>query len=240
MVAKIPKFLRKSPLVSVSCEVRFDSGEPYSDILATKIACDISGGKFPNVTRLPISQVPEIARSRDMLFEPILGFKVTDIDVLVGPNVVVARTSTYRGWDEFYKVISDVIDKINPVVKSVFRIGFRVVNFFGEKSIDDSLNIFIKSANDCGLSVMDNDGCSFAVTYAAGQYKARLSYANDATLVNNGKSLKKGSVVDVDSFCDNPDGKILGVVSDLHVLGKNVFFECLKASFIETMEPVYE
>lgn len=236
MAIRIPKSLKKSPLISVSCEVRFEGIEQYSDLFATKIAYSILQGNFDGLTRLPIMQIPEQARSVEMFFEPTLGVKVGSSDILIGPKVIVARTSDYKGWDDFCKVVLKSVDNSKPYISRVIRVGFRSVDFFENRRIDDELNLSLNVNQDCKES-FERDCVNFAVTYSDGNNKVRLSYSNDATVVDNGKFVKKGSVVDVDAFCNDPKEDVKDVVSKLHELGKRVFFESLKQSFVYTMEP---
>jgi len=237
---KIPKSLKKSPLISVACEVRFDGVEPYTDLFATKIAYSVLNGNISDVTRLPVIQVPELARARDMMFEPVFGVKIDDVDLLIGPKVIVVKTSCYQGWDRFCRVVLDTVSKTKPYIARVIRAGFRSVDFFVDKRIDRELNLSVNVQPDCEKESFEREGLSFAVTYIDGKNRVRLIYSNDATVVDSGKSLKKGSVVDVDAFCNDPDENVDDVIVQLHALGKKVFFESMKESFVKTMEPVYE
>jgi len=240
MAVIIPKALKKSPLISVAFELRFDGVEPYNDLFATKIAYAISRGNINQMKRLPISQVPEFARLNDMAFEPVLGFKYYETDILVGPKVVIVRTPQYKGWSEFSKIILDVVDCVNLFVARVVRVGFRSIDFFEGERIDDRLNLAVSTSTGGISESLKRMSCSFAITYVDGANRVRLNYANDATVFDNKKSAKKGSVVDVDAFCENPVGGVAETISAIHDLGKKVFFESLKEDFVKTMEPEYE
>ena len=240
MAVKIPLSLKKSPLISVSCEIRFDGVEQYNDLFATKIAYSILNEDFSSLTRLPIVQVPEQARANDMPFEPIYGVKRGEADLLSGPKVIISRTSAYKGWDNFCRVILEAWTLSRKYIRKVIRAGFRSVDFFDGRCIDSELNLSLALTQNSSLETLGKECASFAVTYVDGNNRVRLSYSNDAKVIDKGKYVKKGSVIDVDAFCDDPSEEISTVVSELHEIGKRVFFESLKESFVESMEPVYD
>lgn len=236
----IPKALKKSPLISVSFEFRFEGVEPYNDLFASKIAAAASGGNFDKMTGLPINQIPEFVRGSQMAFEPILGFKYSGVDVLVGSKVVVVRTPLYNGWNNFSAIVLEVANRIRPYVVKFIRIGFRSIDFFEGHHIDDCLNLSVSTNIGGSRESLQRENCSFAITYIDGVNRVRLNYANDASVIDNKKVVRKGSIVDVDAFCDNPETDVNDVIATIHDLGKRVFFESLKEDFIKTMEPVYD
>ena len=240
MSIRIPKALRKSPLISVSFEFRFEGVEPYNDLFASKIAAAAACGKFDQVTRLPINQIPELVRGSQMAFEPIFGFKYSGADILVGSKVAVVRTPLYNGWKNFSEIVLEVANRVRPYVVKFTRIGFRSIDFYEGRHIDDDLNLSVSTSIGGSKESLQRENCSFAITYIDGDNRVRLNYANDASVIDNKKDVKKGSVVDVDAFCENPKTDVNEVITTIHDLGKKVFFESLKENFIKTMEPVYD
>ena len=111
MGVKIPIKLKNPKLVSVSFELRFESHEAYSDLIALNLVNSLVMQTKASMFQLPIMQLPPIARANDptLKYSPLFGVNLENLVVQVGPRVLVVTTENYPGWDVFSKVIENVL-----------------------------------------------------------------------------------------------------------------------------------
>lgn len=236
MATRIPLKLNDPKLVSVSFELRFEASEVYSDLVALNLANALVQQGNGSLFQLPIMQLPSIARSSDLNFRysPILGVKMGDMMVQIGPRVLVVTVDNYPGWAKFYSVIRNVFGYTANHRKKTERIGFRTINFFEGQNIEADLTTTVKSGLD-----LQKTSCNFSLVYKADDCQARISFSNDAKMSKNGQAEKLGSFIDVDSFFEGNPENVDGTINYLHTLAKKVFFESLKQEFVDSMGPVY-
>lgn len=236
MGVKIPIKLKDPKLVSVSFELRFESHEAYSDLIALNLVNSLVMQTQASMFQLPIMQLPPIARANDaaLKYSPLFGVNLENLVVQVGPRVLVVTTENYPGWDVFSKAIENVLGCTKSYRVKTERIGFRTINFFVDENVENSLNTKVETNIE-----LEKSSCNFSLVFNEEDNRSRLSFSNDAKMSKNGMPERRGSFIDIDSFYEGNPSDVLEKINSLHTLGKRVFFESLTESFVKNMGPVY-
>lgn len=236
MGVRIPVKLNDSKLVSVSFELRFESSEAYSDLIALNLANSLVKLGIGPIFQLPVMQLPPIARANDpaLRYSPLLGVKQENLVVQVGPRVLVVTTEDYPGWAAFSSAIQKFLDCTKDYRIRTERIGFRTINFFADMDIENSLKTKVETAVE-----LEKSSCNFSIVYNQDDCRARISFSNDAKMSRNNQQGQKGSFLDIDSFFEGNPDEMIEKINSLHSLGKKVFFESLTDDFVQSMRPEY-
>jgi len=236
---KLPKRIEPCPILEAIVELRFTSSFPHDAIFGIiyKEFKDV----YPHVEALPILQLPEIVREKDptLLYKPY--YKLTKNDGFlfqVGARVIsLIRLAPYSGWSEFSIRFKEILDKVEElgIVKSFTRIGIRYINSF-KFNIFDKVNISL-SIKEQSLGSFDTFIRSDIVT--GGKFISTLQIANNAKIEKSGEIIEC-SIIDIDTFIDNPKGDIWELIEEGHIEEKKLFFFLLKKDFLEKeLNPTY-
>jgi uncharacterized protein (TIGR04255 family) len=134
-MARIPKRLKRDPIVEAILEIRFKS-EDVSEVVVGKLAAHSAWGTGTTV-RLPVADIPEPIRSQDptLQSQPILELRPASGGriIKVGERVVSYHAvKPYPGWAVFEGELAATIDTVFATIKGlqVTRLGFRYINAF--------------------------------------------------------------------------------------------------------------
>jgi uncharacterized protein (TIGR04255 family) len=142
----------------------------------------------------------------------------------------------YAGWNEFYKRLDGLVKKVKKlnIIKSFSRIGIRYINRFDVNVFDIvNLNIELPShqLNNCETFVRSE--------IPTGDFKSTLQISNSVVLLQKDQTIKY-SVIDIDTFVENPQGDINVLINKGHLEEKKLFFTLLKPDFIKSkLNPEY-
>ena len=237
----LPKKIEPCPIVDSVVELRFRS-DIFPNAIFGLIYTALKD-QYSKVEKLPILQLPEQLRDSDPNFRFKAHYRVISANgysVQIGPDVIViGAPDPYPGWHNFSQSIYNVIEQVlkSGVISSVTRLGIRFINFF-EEDIFDKVALYV-IANDKKLpprntllrTEIERDG-----------FLNTLQIANSATRTVNNK-MNTGSIIDIDSFKEYTDTQFNTIYREEIEIGHNtekrIFFELLKAEFLETLNPKY-
>lgn len=236
---QLPKEIKNCPIEEALVEIRFESDLPSNAIFG--ILYERLKATYPQVEDLPILQIPEHIRTHDsaLSHKPYHLLKGDGYVVQIGPKVLgISSPRPYVGWTQFseriYKLIKTLQD--TEIISKYVRVGLRYINFF-EKNIFNHIRLNIMMG-DTSLSDAD---CVFRTSIKKEGLHPTLQISNMASKTVEGKPVK-GSLLDIDSYVDPPENfsnNYVEIITKLHRIEKQLFFELLTEEFTQELEPVY-
>ena len=235
---QLPKKISPCPILESIVEIRFDSHFPSDAIFG--IIYNEFKTDYPNVQELPILQLPEIVRKQDPILKYKPYYKLSSDDKFlfqVGARTTsLINLSPYSGWGVFSGKIKDLVQRIKKleIVSAYSRVGIRYRNGF-DCNILEKINL---SLNMTGKSFTDLDS-SIRLEVPTGKFISTLQIANNAQVTKAG-AVVKGSVIDIDTYIENPVNDIIDLIESGHSEEKKLFYTLLKKEFIEQeLNPEY-
>lgn len=241
---KTPKKIEPSPLVEAVADVRFNPSIPPAAVFGYvygRLREDY-GSPHP----LPILQVPEEIREKDanLTFQPHYRLESKPFVLQMGPRIfnVAALEPEYPGWGDFRKEILRLFTIFCDVgvIGETTRIGMRYINFF-ERNVFE-ISRFCVTLGDSPLS---DEKTVLRVQFFDDNWVTAIQVTNDGS-IQTGGDFKRGSVIDLDTFCSNPDltenppEVFPELIENGHELLKRKFFESLKEDFVASLNPEYD
>lgn len=238
-MAKIPKRLKRDPIVEALIEIRFQT-DALPEVVIGKL---VSHKKWANgaVTRLPTADIPAPIRNQDPALQvlPILEIRPAGNSriVKIGERVLSYHvTKPYPGWGVFQPEIAETLDFVFAVFPGMqaSRLGFRYINAFttADHQMEgiDALNLRIEVSNK---PVPPPINLNYGLNHTS-QHRSlvRLASKEFATV----PGVVAAALADIDIF--TPDGVVIesaagakGWVDRAHGALKEEFFNL----FSETM-----
>lgn len=249
MNAKLPKRLRKAPLIDAVFECRFDARFPASNILPGVFLSAFEGGH--QLERLPHSDIPEQIRNGDvnLQYAPLVRLRVNDFTFLIGDrSVAIACNLPYKGWGHFKSNIVKTIGALKGAgfISKIERYSTKYVNLIQPNSPDDRVsiaNISVKIGSRALVkepyhvrAEMNTDGFVNIV---------QIVSSASATLSDN--TSLEGLVIDVDTIknaggisFEEMERCLDDALDSIHGVTKAIFFDCLTEDTIDRLEPEYD
>lgn len=241
---KIPIKLDSCPIIESVFEIRFDSDidrEVVFPLVYSAIEKD-----FQPPQPLQVLQIPENIRSIDpnLQFQPsyrLVSIGDPNVSLQIGPRVIVfGFTRDYKGWEAFLSYVTKYLGVLEgtKVIRSVQRIGFRVINFFDWDIFRKGTDLKISLAGK-ELPLLDT---SLRTVFEDGDYKSTVNVINNATL-NRPLSVRVGSIIDIDTsttHCDEFFSNFTRYMGKEHDVEKSLFFSLLSDELILKLKPTYQ
>ncbi len=240
---KIPKEISPCPIVEALVELRIQPSPETPIDAVFGLVFEKLHSEFPKVVNLPAMNLPEQIREADPNLKYQAHHRLSNdiFSVSVGPRVLTFSCgSPYAGWESFSGVIFKSLDSLLAVeglIDGVERIGVRFVNFF-DSNLGEQINFKLTAPR---LAV---DGCQFHTTIIVpdSEFSNTIQLANKASVTVN-KNKRDGSVVDIDTFCIDPSGKLredlYGRIERGHDCEKKIFYSLLREDVLSSLNPVY-
>lgn len=249
MATSLPIKLKKEPLIDAIFEVRFHSNISASVVLPGVFFNELTGNK--NIEALATAQLPKALRDAD----PNLRFAATNrIDwgkffINIGDfNVSISCQYPYPGWDTFKAGIIEVVKILQKsgVVKNVERYSLKYVDLLPVttgKSKASMLNINMSIAGH----VLEDESFQFRIEILKDELIHAVQLVSSAKAVLHTGVVKDGMIVDVDTLAMLNNISINSLVEGIedkldviHAANKKMFFDCLHAETLTSLEPTYE
>lgn len=242
---KIPIKLNLCPIIESVFEIRFDSSLDANIVFAliySKLKDD-----FPKVETLPLSELPASMRDADpnLKYQPAYKLHYKDNENIIlqicAKAVGFSFSPEYCGWNDFSSFVIRYLNRIKEtgVISHVIRIGFRVINFIEGNVFDgEKINLKIKLGNE----EIPYKETSIKTIFSDGDCHSITMIFNEAQL-NNVAPIKKGSVIDIDTFsinCSSFFEDAPAFLESVHIAEKKVFFNLLTTEYLNSMQPEYE
>lgn len=247
----IPSKLAKEPLIDVIFELRFTSHISGLSVLLPGLLFSKLIG-MGSIEALPISQLPQQIREMDptLQFSPLSRIVWGKFLILIGDRSVgIGCLMPYPGWREFKAAIETVIGVVHDakLITTIDRYSVKYVDFF-------------ETDNDCGRALS-----KFNIDLRIGDHAVRaentvirveiprapfihaVQMMTTANIQNLSNGMKVGAILDVDTLTTTSNIGVVSFVSELptyldaiHLANKQMFFECLSVSGLNSLEPQYD
>ncbi len=120
------------------------------------------------------------------------------------------------------------------IVDTYKRVGIRYINGF-DFNILEKINLTLNISKD---HLTDFDS-TIRMEVPSGDFVSTLQVINNAQ-VKKTEGVLKGSIIDIDTYINNPEKDIMKVVEQGHKEEKKLFFTLLKEDFIKKeLNPEY-
>jgi len=240
---KIPKRLRRNPIIDAVAEVRFTSSLPSEAILG--IVYEKVKDKFGKPVTLPILQLPSALREKDpnLKYQACYRFTKPGNVLLVGPYNIALSTNPYTDWDAATPMLSDLLSQFDQInlFQSVQRIGLRYVNFFEKLNIFEHLTLSLAVNNES----IAKQSIVLRTEAEVEGFKVITNVSNAAETSVSGLG-KTGSILDLDIIHESPNiggepipKALLRLFAHANRLADNAFFALMKEEFLAEFEPQY-
>ncbi len=236
---KLPKKINPCPILEGVVEFRFESPFPYDAVFG--IMYNQFKNDFPNLQELPILQLPEVVRRQDPALRHKPYYKLSSNDkkflFQIGARVFsLINVNPYDGWTVFSTKLKDLIERVKKIsiVDTYTRVGIRYINGF-DFNILEKINLTLNISKD---HLTDFDS-TIRMEVPSGDFISTLQVINNAQ-VKKAEGAVKGSIIDIDTYIDNPKKDIIEIVEQGHTEEKKIFFTLLKEEFIKKeLNPEY-
>lgn len=236
---RLPQKINPCPILEAVVELRFDSPFPSDAIFG--ILYNQFKNDYPNVQELPILQLPEFIRKQDpaLKYKPCYKLSSSDGKFLfqIGARVIsLINLNPYSGWELFSAKLKDLIQRVKKleILSNYIRVGIRYRNGF-DCNVLEKISL---SLNMDGQLLTDIDA-SVQLKVPASPFVSTLRIVNNAQ-VKRIEGIVKGSIIDIDTYVENPQNDVIGVIEGGHLEEKKLFFKLLKKEFVEKeLNPEY-
>lgn len=249
MTIKLPKKLKKEPIIDAVFELRFNSTVPSSSILPGILFNKLSGTK--TIEKLPAAQLPEQVRAADpnLQFAPLTSITCGAFVFLISDrSMAVACKVPYPGWTAFKTSILDAMKHIDEagIVASVQRYGLKYVDMIPPTSGADRISL-VNLDLTLGKNKLSKETFQVRVEIVNNDIINVVQVISSAEIIFPNGNKKEGLIIDIDSITNvdsitmkNFIKNLPNILENLHDINGQLFFDCLTDSTIASLDPIYE
>lgn len=246
---KLPKKLKKEPLVDAIFELRFSSKTPASSILPGILFSALPEEKV--IEPLPAAQLPKQLRDADpnLQYAPVVRLLWKEFFILISDrSIAVACKIPYPGWSKFKDAIIPVIKVLgeNSVMESIQRYSLKYVDLIPSNKLKEQGSLINFSAS-LGSHKLEKEVFQFRIEIPQDNYIHAIQIVSSAGLTLTDGTNKEGMVIDIDSICnvdnqrfDDFNKGFYEKLDKIHHENKLLFIKCLTPETLEYLEPTYE
>lgn len=250
MSKRIPKRLKREPLVEAVWEIRFasDRASPVGQLLPGMIF-EKFRQHYPRLVRLPAADIPRPVAEHDLAlrYVPTVRLEAPDspFSIQVGERVVTLNCRRpYAGWNVFSDRIGDLADLLHRsgLITAPERFSLKYIDLI-ELDSPPSLASLEISLTVAGHSLAAKPmQLRTEIRDEPFVHVLQVATPVDITLGASGERLR-GTLVDIDTV--HPAGedfweKLSERLGQCHASSKQLFFSLLTNQAIERLEPEYE
>ena len=249
LVDRLPKVLKREPLIDAIFEIRFAGSPNLADILPGLLFGQLE--PKPKLHRQPAHDIPQPLRANDpnLAFLPVLRLELERFTISIGDrNVVVGCKLPYPKWPTFKKKILELTSLMAKVglAGDVERFSVKYVNVISAPTLSEQIAKVAVAMRVGSIEVVNNH-FQLQVHHHEQERLHIISVITGAEgRLPTGETII-GVVIDIDSIKNillKPfEEFVSGFEPELESLrqaNKVKFFECLKPKTIEELEPTYE
>lgn len=244
---KLPTRLTSEPIIDAMFEVRFDTSASIVSILPGYLFASLGAEKVENTAA---ASLPEAFRRGDSNLRALAIVKVywEKFFILIGDeSIAVGCKLPYPGWKEFRAAILRVFDVIGGLglIDQVKRCSTKYVDILPTAGGLDLMNLDIH----VGGHKLSTETTTLRTELARGNLLHVIQAVSSANITLMGSNEERaGAILDIDTVyvlgSPVPYKDFLSTLPDLadeiHLANKELFFQCLKGSTIESLGPIYD
>lgn len=249
MLERLPTKLNKEPLIDAMFEMRFSCATSASSIVPGYLFSKLDGEK--SIERLPTDQLPKPILDSDpnLRFAPLVRLHWGNFIVSIGDrSLAVSCKMPYPGWKVFKPAILRVVSELKDIgiVESIQRFSMKYIDLIPVAGIEEQV-LAINGTIELGHHALKSEVFSLRIELPQDDLLHAVQIVSSATANLPDGSTRDGLIVDIDTISnlDNEDfpswmETAADKLDSLHLSNKKMFFNCLRASTIESLEPVYD
>ncbi len=249
MSNKLPKRLRKEPILDAIFECRFNAQLPVPNILPGILFSEFEGEK--TLERLPQSDIPEVIRNNDpnLQYAPLVRIRLQDYSFLVGDrSLVVACNLPYKGWNNFKPTIIKAIGilKKTDVIDKVMRYSIKYIDLIQSNDPVEQVSLANLSLK-IGSHELAEESYSARMDIPVDGFINIVQIMSGVKVATPNKSVREGVIIDIDTIKDTGGISIEQIepeldnrLDNIHRVSKEAFFDCLTEQSLKQLEPEYE
>ena len=155
----------------------------------------------------------------------------------VGARVIsLISLNGYAGWSSFSERLKNLLNRVKKIkIANYFsRVALRYINGF-DGNIFENIDLSLKIKRES----ITNYNNSLNIELPTGLFNSKLQISNNAEIIRD-QGVIKGSVIDIDTFIENPSKDPFELLETGHTEEKRLFFSLLKQDFVkEQLNPEY-
>lgn len=246
---KLPKRLKKEPLIDAVFEIRFISHISIGGILPGLLYGKLDGNRA--IEQLPVAQIPQAMRDAEpnLQFAPLSRLDWEQFFINIGDrSVSVGFKHPYPGWNDFKLAIikvMEVLDEANVII-SVQRYALKYIDLLPAISLREQVD-FVNFEVSLAGHKLKNEAFQLRLEIPGDGFIHAVQVVSSATVTLRSGETRQGLIVDVDTISNQENisfDKLLSNLSEkldaIHLANKKMFFDCLKPATVSAMEPEYE
>jgi uncharacterized protein (TIGR04255 family) len=246
---QLPTKLGREPLVDAVLEIRFTSLIPASSVLPGILFSGLDGDK--TIERLPAADIPLALRGIDpnIQFAPVGRVVWDNFFILYSDNsLAIACKVPYSGWQAFKIAIERVLKLVakEKIITNVNRIGLKYVDLVEKSTLQEqvgAVNLALTIANH----QLTEEQFQLRLELTKKGFINAIQLIAGATISINNSDKRSGLIVDIDTIKNTVDlemssfmNSLSTTIEEMHTVNKEVFFDILTQSTINSLEPQYD
>lgn len=250
MKRRIPKRLKKEPLLEAVWEIRFGANSDVSvgEMLPGMLYQSLRE-RYPVTVRLPVADIPRPIAQQDknLRYVPVVrmeGPLEAPFAIQVGDRMVsLNKRRPYSGWDEFSKRISELAQLLHStgLIQKPERFSLKYIDLI-ELDTPPSLASLQVSLSAAGRD-LGNRPVQLRTEINDDPFIHILQVASPVDVVIDGKDRLQGTLVDIDTIHPAADdfwSTLDQGLNEAHDRSKRLFIDLLTDDALASLEPVYE
>ena len=247
---KIPKKLRKDPIVEAVFELRFkpapSAPSAFGDVLAG-ILYNQFKKDFSQIDRLPFSNIPRELQDLDpnLRYQARSRLKSDKGMILVGDRMAaISSPRPYMGWENFFPLIMRVIGQLNEttLVGQIERFSVKYMNVLEADEMQAQFS-FVNLRAKLG---------TYDLTKHLTQFRTEIEERGFANIIEilAGTTVKtvdskefRGLLLNIDTVKKAPQNfwqEADALINSAHEVEKDLFFSVLSKSALDQFGPIWE
>jgi len=248
MNKKIPKRLKKEPLIEAVWEIRFEGTKPSVADLLPGLVFKALPDRYPNIVRLPSANIPgPIVESDPRLkYVPKIRLEGGNQAVQIGEHVVSLNCRRpYSGWKTFSKDIRTLMEIVRDtgLIDRLERFSLKYIDLIDldQPPSLSCLNLELKM----GKYEIDTRPVQLRTEIKEGELMHIIQIISPAEVSIPGESGRvHGVLLDIDSIRPIKENEswpdVESHLDEVHLSSKEMFFSLLSSETIDSLEPEYE
>lgn len=249
MKRKLPTKLEAEPLIDAVFELRFSCAFPASHILPGLLFSKLEGDKI--IENLPVSQLPKNLRDADpnLQYQPLSRIQWDKFYINIGDqSISVGIKLPYPGWSNFKTAIINIVDiiKDSKIINSVDRYSLKCIDLIPSRDIKEQVS-FINSSIMIANHKLEKEAFQIRIEIPKDNIINIVQIVSPAKVTLSPNDSREGIIIDIDTIFNEKSLTIDELfidfdnkISTIHIINKEMFFDCLKKETIDFLGAIYE
>jgi uncharacterized protein (TIGR04255 family) len=247
VATRLPKALRKTPLLEAVFELRFRPAVPSAGDLLPGLLFRDFRADYPKVEQLPVATIPREMREKDadLLHQPTHRLVGTSSAMQIGERVVsLTMLYPYPGWTRFKEQVLRLLHSVGrtELIRECERFAFRYINIIPAAAGGPQLPRLTVRLDWPGHGMTER-GLRLRFERDVGDFVTIVQITPEVT-GKVGETSVSGLLVDVDTLRTKVSTAFWDAEPELlenaHQVAKQTFYSLLTDATLESLEPIYD